>query len=161
MLIYSERKVLLTSMFWKKSTVGWWPIRTLFVSPFYGGKFDPTITKTTTSAFSIENSGEFNTLAACRISIHSTPHFWLSCPTKNRRENDGEELNMMIRTNKLNATTRRRKIIPITRGVCAHTAIFPLRMPTVGGTRKIRNTTLTQVTLLNTFNSTVRAQRDW
>jgi hypothetical protein len=30
----------------------------------------------------------------------------------------------------------------------------------VGGTRKIRNTTLTQVTVLNTFNSTVRAQRD-
>jgi hypothetical protein len=30
----------------------------------------------------------------------------------------------------------------------------------VGGTRKIRNTTLTQVTVINTFNSTVRAQRD-
>jgi hypothetical protein len=30
----------------------------------------------------------------------------------------------------------------------------------VRGTRKIRNTTLTQVTVLNTFNSTVRAQRD-
>jgi hypothetical protein len=29
------------------------------------------------------------------------------------------------------------------------------------GTRKIRNTTLTQVTVLNTFNSIVRAQRDW
>jgi hypothetical protein len=30
----------------------------------------------------------------------------------------------------------------------------------VGGTRKIRNTTLTQVKVLNTFNSTVEAQRD-
>jgi hypothetical protein len=30
----------------------------------------------------------------------------------------------------------------------------------VGGTRKIRNTTLTQVKVLNTFNSTVRAPRD-
>jgi hypothetical protein len=30
-----------------------------------------------------------------------------------------------------------------------------------GGTRKIRNTTLTQVKVLNTFNSTVKAQRDW
>jgi hypothetical protein len=30
----------------------------------------------------------------------------------------------------------------------------------VGGTRKIRNTTLTQVKVLNTFKSTVRAQRD-
>jgi hypothetical protein len=30
----------------------------------------------------------------------------------------------------------------------------------VGGTRKIRNTTLTQAKVLNTFNSTVRAQRD-
>jgi hypothetical protein len=30
----------------------------------------------------------------------------------------------------------------------------------VGGTRKIRNTTLTQVTVSNTFNNTVRAQRD-
>jgi hypothetical protein len=30
----------------------------------------------------------------------------------------------------------------------------------VGGTRKIRNTTLTKVKVLNTFNSTVRAQND-
>jgi hypothetical protein len=30
----------------------------------------------------------------------------------------------------------------------------------VGGTRKIRNTTLTQVKVLDTFNSTVKAQRD-
>jgi hypothetical protein len=36
-----------------------------------------------------------------------------------------------------------------------------MSLESVGGTRKIRNTTLTQVTVINTFNSTVRAQRDW
>jgi hypothetical protein len=30
----------------------------------------------------------------------------------------------------------------------------------VGGTRKIRNTTLTQVTVFDKFSNTVRAQRD-
>jgi hypothetical protein len=32
--------------------------------------------------------------------------------------------------------------------------------PVVGGTRTIRNTTLTQVKVLNTFNCTVKVQRD-
>jgi hypothetical protein len=32
--------------------------------------------------------------------------------------------------------------------------------PVLGGTRKIRNTTLTQVIDSNTYNKTVRAQRD-
>jgi hypothetical protein len=39
--------------------------------------------------------------------------------------------------------------------VCLH---FPVS--NVGGTRKIRNTTLTQMKVQVTFNSTVRAQRD-
>jgi hypothetical protein len=41
-----------------------------------------------------------------------------------------------------------------------HTERLEYLLLAVGGTRKIRNTTLTQEKVLNTFNSTVRAQSD-